>query len=378
MYIQKIHLHQFRNHHNISIELTQGPTVLYGNNGTGKTNILEAISLFTVGKGLRNTPYEDMALHNNDQKVWDVHLQIQEANLPPIDCSVQYRDKKRINYIQGSPVQSSKQFSEWVTLFWLTCEHDRLFIDSSKARRKFLDRMVFNIDSHHASHLVSYEKLLKERLNLLENSPHHSSWLESIEQQMAEYAIKITKSRTHIIQQINYETSELDPVFPQFTLSLADEIDSLIDESQNLSQDNLVLLIKERWLQSRHIDKQRHMTHFGVHRSDFNVFHHEKGNADQCSTGEQKILLMGLVLSFLSFRMKTDERLILVLLDECLSHFDFRHRMVLFKQIEKFYQSERYLGSMHVFMTGTDRSAFEPLESFASFHEIGKTDREQK
>lgn len=376
MYIQKIHLHNFRNHKNISLEFINGPSVLFGLNGSGKTNILEAISLFTVGKGLRNASYDDMGSHSQDPKIWNIHLQLQDSNFPHIDYSIQYRDKKRLNHIQGTPIQSSKLFSDWVTLFWLTCEHDRLFVDASKARRKFLDRMVFNIDTQHAYHLVSYEKLFKERLNLLEKSNHHSAWLDSIEKQMAEYALKITQSRKHIIQQINSETSELDPIFPQFTSSLSGEIETFIEANSNLSQENLIHLAKEKWMQSRHLDQQRHMTHFGVHRTDFNVFHHEKGDAHQCSTGEQKILLMGLVLSFLSFRMKTDERLILVLLDECLSHFDFRHRMVLFKQIEKFYQSDKYLGSMHAFMTGTDRAAFEPLESFASFHEIGKADRE--
>ncbi len=368
MYIQKIHLNQFRNHEKISLELFKRPTVFHGLNGSGKTNILEAISLFTVGKGLRSATYDEMGMNDNFNRTWDIRLQMGDDDLPSIDCSVHYRDKKRLNYIQGNPVQSSKSFNEWITLFWLTCEHDRLFIDSSKARRKFLDRMVFNIDSQHAQHLAAYEKLSKERLSLLENGHFNSSWIESIEQHMHEYAFKIYISRSQIIDHINHETQNLDPIFPKLTLSLTGEYESIHKEH---TSEIASKLIKEKWVQSRHMDQQRHMTHFGVHRSDLNVLHHVKGNADQCSTGEQKILLMGLVLSFLSHRMKTDERLILVLLDECLSHFDFRHRMVLFKQIEKFYQSDQYLGSMHVFMTGTDRVAFEPLESFATYHEIG-------
>lgn len=369
MYIQKLHLYQFRNHEKISLEFLKGPTVFHGLNGSGKTNILEAISLFTVGKGLRSATYDEMGMYENDHRSWDIRLQMGDNDLPSIDCSIQYRDKKRSNHIQGNPVQSSKNFNEWITLFWLTCEHDRLFIDSSKARRKFLDRMVFNIDSQHAQNLVAYEKLAKERLTLLENGHFNSSWIESIEQHMNEYAFKIYSSRSKIIEHINIETHELDPIFPKFTISLTGEYESIykVNTSEEASK-----IVKEKWIQSRSIDQQRHMTHFGVHRSDLNVFHHIKGNANQCSTGEQKILLMGLVLSFLSYRMKTDERLILVLLDECLSHFDFRHRMVLFKQIEKFYQSDQYLGSIHVFMTGTDRVAFEPLESFATYHEIGQ------
>ena len=112
------------------------------------------------------------------------------------------------------------------------------------------------------------------------------------------------------------------------------------------------------------------MTHKGVHRSDWGVLHHEKGPGENCSTGEQKILLMGIVLSFLRDRLLSNETSLLMLFDECVSHFDFHHRMVLFDQIRLLHEQKENKGTFHPFLTGTDRALFDSLMGAASFYHV--------
>jgi DNA replication and repair protein RecF len=124
----------------------------------------------------------------------------------------------------------------------------------------------------------------------------------------------------------------------------------------------------DQWKSSRNLDRDQHMTHIGIHRSDFAVIHGQKGEGSLCSTGEQKILLMGLILSFLTDRLLWSDRLIVMLFDECVSHFDFRHRMVLFEQIRKLHADHK--GSFHPFMTGTDKNLFAPFGTDASYYHV--------
>ncbi len=389
MLISQLTLSHFRNHSLSSFNFTGEPVVFYGPNGAGKTNILEALSYFSAGRGLRGAALSDLTqyhIHNacaeqrkvdHGREPWSMSIVLSEMQngtdtgnktVPAsnLRLSSQLLNDKRINKAQGEPVKSVTAFSEWLAVFWLTPEHDRLFTDASKVRRKFLDRMVYAFHPLHATHLVVYENAMKERLSILKQG-YDDRWLSAIENKMATVAVEILFERYQVLQTLSKAALQLHDLFPKFTCVYKGQEESTIESKTKEEWQTWYI---EQWRSCRRMDAEARMTHVGVHRSDFGVIHPHKGKGEDCSTGEQKILLMGLVLSFLHSRLQWDKKLVVILLDECVSHFDFSHRVVLFEQILKMQQDLRGENQLQVFMTGTDRSLFSALEERAQFFNI--------
>ncbi|MDP3371640.1 MAG: AAA family ATPase [Candidatus Paracaedibacteraceae bacterium] len=361
MHVSRLNLSHFRNHALIDVELTSEPTVFYGVNGSGKTNLLEAISFFTPGRGLRSVKLG--ALSQFDQSnSWAASITL-DGNVRLASSLV---GDKRLNKIHGESVKSTNAFSEWLSVHWLTPDQDRLFIDSSKVRRRFLDRMVYSYDPLHSDRLMDYETVVKERMALLYKTPD-DRWLSLLESKMAELAVAIAFARNDLLVRLELAAQDLCPFFPKFKCTHTGDIESNLLEKKAIEWEDW---LKDQWRNSRSRDREAHMTHIGVHRSDFGVIHPKKGAGDTCSTGEQKILLMGVVFAFLKNRLEWDDKLIVMLFDECVSHFDFHHRVVLFEQIRLLHDAKTNKGSFHAFMTGTDKDLFLPLNGHAAFYHV--------
>lgn len=390
MYTQYLRLSHFKNHTLYEAHFEKGPVVFYGDNGSGKTNILEALSYFSAGRGLKGAKLADLspldAEGNPTENSWAMSMLLKDEALGEIKLSSFLQNNKRINKIGGELAKSTTAFSEFLSIFWLTPEHDRLFSDSSKIRRKFLDRMVFAYDTQHASHLLEYEAAVKERMTLLKNGIKDDIWLNVIEEKMANNAVEILFSRFHMLNRLQESALELSSAFPKFKCVYKGEFESIIGdaltknaftlENQQLSPDMPAQRVywknayKNRWRETRELDLESRKTTIGIHKADFTVIHPSKGLSFLCSTGEQKILLMGIVLSFLKGRLKFDRKLILILLDECVSHFDFAHRMVLFDELLLLHHSKEHPGTLQAFMTGTDKNLFTRFEGHATFHYV--------
>jgi DNA replication and repair protein RecF len=369
MYLSRLTLNHFRNHTFADLELPSGPVVFYGANGAGKTNLLEAISFFSVGRGLRRAKLSDLRPHQTTHS-WIMSLVLKDDEGAPVRLSSTMVDDKRLNKIQGDVVKSATAFSEWLSVLWLTPEHDRLFTDAAKVRRRFLDRMVFAYDPLHATRLVNYETSMKERLALLDKTSD-DRWLSAIEAQMAEQAVAIAFSRQTLLDRLQAATADLCDLFPKFTCVHKGDFEEQLWDRSAAEWERW---FAEQWRHNRGRDREAHMTTVGVHRSDFGVNHPDKGPGDMCSTGEQKILLMGVMLAFLIARLKFDNKLILILLDECVSHFDFNHRVVLFEQILLLHDKDAYSGRLQAIMTGTDKELFQPLYGKAAFFHVMPSD----
>ncbi len=361
MHLSGLTLDHFRNHTSLNIDFPKDPIILYGGNGAGKTNILEAISFFTPGRGLRGAKLSQLSQFNQSNP-WAASLSLSE-NVRLTSCLI---DDRRINKIQGEQVKSTAAFSEWMSVHWLTPDQDRLFIDSSKVRRRFLDRMVYSYDSLHADRLLDYDKVVKERLALL-YKPYDDRWLSLIESKMAELAVSIAFARQNLLNRLESAVQGLSPLFPKFSCVHFGDIESIIHQKKAIEWEDW---FKDQWKIYRGRDRDAHMTHIGVHRSDFGVVHPQKGAGDTCSTGEQKILLMGVIFAFLKDRLTFDEKLIIMLFDECVSHFDFHHRVVLCEQILMLHDSKTNKGSFQAFMTGTEKDLFSPFNGHACFYNV--------
>ena len=304
MQLSRLTLSHFRNHTAIDVALTHGPTVLYGANGAGKTNILEAISFFTPGRGLRSVKLTTLTQFEQPNP-WAASLTLSDD----VRLASALVDDKRINKIHGEPVKSTTAFSEWLSVHWLTPDQDRLFVDSSKIRRRFLDRMVYSYDPLHSDRLMDYEIAVKERLTLLYKT-NDDRWLTALETKMAELAVAIAFARHELLIRLECAAQDLCPLFPKFRCVHLGDIEPHLADKKAIEWEDW---LREQWCDSRGRDRESHMTHIGVHRSDFGVIHPQKGAGETCSTGEQKILLMGVVFAFLKNRLEWDDKLIVML-----------------------------------------------------------------
>ncbi|HFC04971.1 MAG TPA: DNA replication/repair protein RecF [Rhizobiales bacterium] len=368
MWIRQVDLSNFRNYVSLHLETQPGPVVLTGANGSGKTNLLEAISMFMPGRGMRGAGF-DIMLHNKSKTPqWAVSIKLdQDGDLLPVGTSWQSQagsgSQTRQANIDGQTAKGITAFSRHIRLIWLTPAMDRLFAGPAGDRRRFLDRIVAATDLDHRRRLNNFDKLMRQRNVLLAEVTFDAAWMSVLEQQMAEQAIAIAATRLAAIDilqgHINMakETGRTS-VFPAARLMLDGSIDALLRDTPAVqSEDEYAKILYD----SRKIDQAAGRTLNGPHRSDLIVFHEAKDmEARACSTGEQKALLIGLVLA--QARMVQSAfhgQMPIVLLDEVAAHLDEDRRKGLFDELIR--------SGAQCWLTGTDRIQFKALEGAAQF-----------
>jgi len=367
-------LFHFRNYETLNLPIARGPIVLTGQNGAGKTNILEAISLFSPGRGLRTSKLSDMSntSFREGPLFWassltlsdDVHLST------GLEHSLTTQSgEKRVHKIQGESVKGQSPFTEWLNIFWLTPETDRLFLESPAVRRKFVDRLVYGEDPLHAERLNRYEHALRERLQVL-RSGGDPMWLKPLEEQLSTLGVAIAIARKNLMQRLNEGQQYQHDLFPRFDNHMVGDIDEWV---QNDYAVNVEAKILDRLKSERPLDLDSGTTRTGPHRSDWQVTHRTKNRiAPQCSTGEQKVLLIAVMLSFIQQKVRRDDRLTVILLDDVIAHLDFHHRVVLFDQICALQNNHEKdcTGSVQTWLTGTDPLLFETLIGQGQFFSV--------
>ncbi len=338
MALTRLSLSDFRNHAQFVIEPMQDFVVLHGPNGAGKTNILEAVSMLVPGRGLRRAALAEMARSNGlggfsiAAQLGDIHIGTgTEAASPE-------RRKVRINGANAS----INSLSEWLAVLWLTPAMDRLFSEGSGGRRRFVDRLVLALHAEHARYSSRYEAAMRERNRLLadDNRPD-PAWLDAIEARMAEAASNIVRARAGMIEQLdNHLAGQADDVFaiPQLALG-----GLTVAESGDLT---------EIWREGRARDAAAGRTLAGPHRSDLVVQHRKKAeDAARCSTGEQKAMLLSIILAHARLVAQQRGEPPILLLDEVAAHLDPERRKALFNRLAQ-------VGGQ-VWMTGTEAGLFE-------------------
>jgi len=366
-------LTDFRSYAGASLTLNGLPLVLFGVNGAGKTNVLEGLSLFTPGKGLRGATAAEIGRREPGERVgraWAVALTLETADGEArLGTGVQAAGAaRRVVRIDGETAQPGRLL-DFLRPVWATPEQDRLFSDARAARLKFFDRLVFAADPDHAATVAAYEKALRERLRLLtegaEGRAADPLWLDALEQRLAEAGARAAIARAGALTALQMAIdARADRPFPQADLGLEGEAERLAGEGAD--QADLVGLIGEGLAKSRGRDAAAGRSLYGPHRSDLTALHREKNRpAAEGSSGEQKALALNLILAQAA-RLKGAQALgaatPVLLLDEAPAHLDVGRRAALFDEIAT-------LGLAAV-MTGTERSLFEALEGRAQFVQV--------
>ncbi len=358
--ITRLTLTDFRNHAGLRLGVDQQLVALTGANGAGKTNILEAISLLAPGRGLRGAAFEDL-VRQGGAGSWAIAAEIRTANgLVPLGTGWSSQSEAgdgagRLVVIDGQAQKSSGALGDYMRMLWLTPAMDRLFAGPASDRRRFLDRMVTAFDPEHGSRILVFEKVMRERNLLLEERQPDAAWLSSLEAHMAEAAVAIAAARLVGLEalQVHIGKTRGESAFPWGEISVEGEIEARIATTPAVRvEDEYRSILRD----SRKADRAAGRTLRGPHRSDLAVVHGPKQMAaGLCSTGEQKALLIGLILAQARAVKASAGIAPVLLLDEVAAHLDQVRRLSLLHALAA-------LGSQS-WMTGTDAQLFDGLGS---------------
>jgi DNA replication and repair protein RecF len=352
--IRRLTLTNFRNYHAAAIAIEHHTIVLVGPNGAGKTNILEAVSFLTPGRGLRHATLEDVAFSEGDG-TWAVAAEVEGAlgvvTLGTgIDlASVETKLTSRRSRIDREPVPSASAFSDHLGVLWLVPAMDGLFTGPASDRRRFLDRLVLAIDAEHGARVSALERALRSRNRLLGEPRPDEHWLDAIEHETAELAVAVAAARSQMVELLSDALAARDdPTFPSAQIALDGWMEALVRTYPAIEiEDRYRTVLRE----NRERDRAAGRTLDGAHVTDIKVTYVAKAVAARdASTGEQKALLIGLVLANAELVARLTGFAPVLLLDEVVAHLDPDRRAALFDALER-------LGSQ-VWMSGADPATF--------------------
>ncbi len=361
--VTRLSLTNFRSYATGELLTAGAPVVLAGPNGAGKTNVLDALSLLAPGRGLRGAKLNEHVRKGpaaSFETLWAVAATVRRGDTDyEIGTGRTEQSTGRHVRLNGVEARGSAELGEIVQMVWLTPAMDRVFIESASGRRRFLDRLVLGFDPGHARVSTRYETAMRERGRLLKYGPRDPAWLDGLENEMAEAGTAVAAARRLVVARLNAALAGRDGAFPAALLNLAgDDLEQADDLRAALSA-------------SRIRDAESGRTHAGPHLVDLAARHTQKrADARDCSTGEQKALLISIILAFARELTRHRDGLApLLLLDEIAAHLDQVRRAALFEEIADL--------SAQAWMTGTDLSLFDgaPAQIFdvqdGLFREVG-------
>ncbi|MDY8109647.1 DNA replication/repair protein RecF [Fulvimarina sp. 2208YS6-2-32] len=365
--VESLKLFDFRNYATLSLEFDKRFVVFAGPNGAGKTNLLEALSLLSPGRGLRRATYADM-VRKGGENAFSIRAGIvADGDETIVATSVRLDGEgssTRQVKIGETQVRSSEELLDLARIVWLTPAMDGLFTGPAGDRRRFLDRMVLSVDPAHGKRATDFERAMRSRNRLLSDNRLDDRWLSGIEMQMAELGVAMAFARAEMVANLTHAIAMADPSapFPKAGLFLMPGLDEADFGKPAVEIEDLY---RDRLSRERRRDMAAGRTLEGPHRADLSVLHLAKDMpAGLSSTGEQKALLVGLVIAHARLTSTLSGMAPILLLDEIAAHLDAGRRASLFDLVGE-------LGGQ-TFMTGTDRDLFEALGDRAQMMTIAE------
>ena len=388
--VNRLTLTDFRNYPYLRLEPQLCPIIITGENGSGKTNILEAVSFLTPGRGLRGAKMSDVKRQTpaiapqeyasvDKNFSWAISAEIVKNNEPyTLATAVQKNTKeqdeqwhtfdRRVVMIDGQKVSTQAELGKYLSAIWITPQMDRIFLGGPQPRRSFLDRIVYTFDLEHAKRTSTFEHLYKEWYRLIKTGLRDNIWLLNIEEQMAALGVSIAAARREIIARLNtFIQNEPDDVFPNLRFELDGTIEKKLDTLPALD-------VEDYYCQKLYESRKNILENDsieGVNRTDFKVYYKKKNMpAELCSTGEQKSLLVSIILAQTKCQILEKGFTPVLLLDEVTTHLDNIKRDALLEKIRDL--------NLQAFITSTNIDAFELLKNDAQFFEIKNNEITQK
>ncbi|MFZ3307789.1 MAG: DNA replication/repair protein RecF [Xanthobacteraceae bacterium] len=366
MTILRLTLTNFRNYHTASLAAGAKTMVLVGPNGAGKTNLIEAISLLAPGRGLRRAALDEVAFSEGDG-AWAVAAEVEGAlGLATLGTGIDRlpedsATKQRKCRIDREPVASAAAFADHLRVIWLTPAMDTLFAGAPSERRRFLDRLVLAVDAEHGSRVNALDRSLRSRNRLLEDAAPDPHWLDAVEHETAELAVAVAGLRVETVRRLGAVLEARNgSAFPSAQIALDGWIEQLI-------ADHPAAEIEKRYRavlrDNRSRDAAAGRTLDGPHLTDLKVVYADKNlNAADASTGEQKALLIGLVLAHARLIATMTGLAPILLLDEVVAHLDPERRAALHAELAQL--------PGQVWMTGADPALFAEIDNTAAMVDV--------
>lgn len=361
-YIDSIRIRSFRSHIDINIKPGKESVLILGSNGTGKTSILEAISIFSYGKGIRNAKFYEMT--NKDKESFLVDLSLQTS----IDLSLEYKtfydksNKIRKTYINDKEI-SALNLRKNIPMLWIAPYTEKIFSGPAAPRRVFIDRLVSVFDDRHSLRITEYEKHLKQRAKLLKEQSQDLVWLETLEKQLSRLSVAISSSRLEVVTRLTKYLKKPINKFPEakiyFSKSIEEKLVSFpaLDLEESLSKE---------YRECREIDAILGGSRIGCHKSDLEIINLQNNlYAAMCSSGEQKSLLISIIISTARAFKEYTHKSPVILLDEVFTHLDLEKKESLFEELTAL--------ESQVWITATEKEKFLKNRKSFCYHYITKS-----
>ncbi|CAA7611575.1 DNA replication/repair protein RecF [Magnetospirillum sp. UT-4] len=359
--VRRLTLTDFRCYPFLRLEADPRPVVLTGANGAGKTNLLEALSFLTPGRGMRRATLSEVARREaQDGAPWAVAAVLDGPGGPvEIGTGREPGSERRTVRIGGSPAKA-RELDGIASALWLTPAMDRLFTEGAGGRRRFLDRLVFGQDHGHAAAAAAYEHAMRERTRLLKAGGGDAAWLTALEDAMARHGATMAAARNAAVARLDAACAEAVGPFPAARLALAGEVEGWTAEGGAAAAEDR---LRAALFRARARDEAAGAATIGPHRTDLAVRHAGRDlPAGQCSTGEQKAVLVSIVLAQARVRTALSGLAPLLLLDEVAAHLDATRRAALYDVLSGL--------NAQSWMTGTDERTFESFGERAQYFRV--------